>query len=47
MKNFVYVDAENVAYPDFKRYFESRLRNTVVNGKAYGSKDVVGEYRTD
>lgn len=47
MKNFVYVDAENVAYPDFKRYFESKLRNTVVNGKAYGSKDVVGEYRTD
>lgn len=47
MKNYVYVDAENVAYPDFKGYFDKHLSGTVVCGKAYGSQGVVGESSMD
>lgn len=43
MNTLIYVDAENVSFPDFKRYFDTNFKGVSVTGKVYGNNEILGE----
>lgn len=47
MNTLLYIDAENIAYSEFKRYYDTNTVSGNVTGKVYGNRNVLGDSVVD